>query len=75
MVVPRTTQPPNHLAPRIEQVAVADGETDRFIDHHRLGEPFAAVCEVLETPAEAAALLLRWVEDGIIARPGCRPSS
>ena len=39
------------------------------------GEPFAAVCEVLEAtlspedaPGEAAQLLLRWIEDGILAR-------
>ena len=31
------------------------------------GEPFAAICEGFDAPAEAAALLLRWIEDGIIA--------
>ncbi len=31
------------------------------------GKPFAAVCEGLDDPAEAGALLLRWVEDGIVA--------
>jgi hypothetical protein len=34
------------------------------------GEPFSAVCEPFDEPAEAAALLLRWLEDGIVARPG-----
>ena len=55
--------------------AAMDGAEEAALVRLRAGEPFAAVCEVLETPAEAAALLLRWVEDGIIARPGCRPSS
>ena len=32
------------------------------------GEPFAAVCEAFDDPVEAGALLLRWIEDGIIAR-------
>ena len=32
------------------------------------GEPFAAVCEGFDDPAEAGALLLRWIEDGIVAR-------
>jgi hypothetical protein len=36
------------------------------------GEPFAAVCEVVGDPASAAALLLRWIEDGIV-RPDPRP--
>ncbi len=30
------------------------------------GEPFAAVCEVVNDPREAAALLLRWIEDGLV---------
>jgi len=30
-------------------------------------QPFAAVCEGFDDPAEAGALLLRWIEDGIIA--------
>ena len=41
------------------------------------GESFAAVCEALESkmspenaPREAAQLLLRWTEDGILARAG-----
>jgi hypothetical protein len=40
----------------------------------RAGEPFAAICAALETliPGEEAApamgsLLLRWIEDGILA--------
>ena len=31
------------------------------------GEPFAAVCEPFDDPGDAGAMLLRWVEDGIIA--------
>jgi hypothetical protein len=32
------------------------------------GEPFADVCEECDDAAGAAALLLRWIEDGIVAR-------
>lgn len=32
------------------------------------GGTFAAVCEPFDDPVEAGALLLRWIEDGIIAR-------
>ena len=38
------------------------------LDRLVAGAPFAAVCEGFEDPAEAGALLLRWVEDGIVAR-------
>jgi hypothetical protein len=30
------------------------------------GERFDAICEGFESAAEAAALLLRWIEDGIV---------
>jgi hypothetical protein len=30
------------------------------------GEPFGAVCEAVADPPAAAALLLRWIEDGIV---------
>jgi hypothetical protein len=32
------------------------------------GEPFAAVCDAIEDPSEAAAVLLRWLEDGMVVR-------
>jgi len=38
------------------------------------GEPFAAVCEAFADPTEAGARLLRWIEDGIIARGGTDPA-
>jgi hypothetical protein len=51
---------------RVYQTAMAPAEEAAFA---RLlaGEPFAAICEELDDPSEAGALLLRWVEDGIIA--------
>jgi RNA polymerase sigma-70 factor (ECF subfamily) len=38
------------------------------------GRPFEAVCEALDDPEEAAALLLRWLEDGIVARAWTDPN-
>ncbi len=38
------------------------------LDRLVAGETFAALCEAVEDPAAAAALLLRWIEDGILAR-------
>ena len=49
--------------------AAMDGPEETALLHARAGEPFATICEVLETPDEAASILLRWVEDGLIARP------
>jgi len=48
--------------------AAMDGAEEAALRHAQAGEPFATICEVLETPDEAAGLLLRWVEDGLIAR-------
>jgi putative DNA-binding protein len=48
--------------------AAMDGPEETALRHVRAGEPFATICEVLETPDEAAGLLLRWVEDGLITR-------
>ena len=48
--------------------AAMDGPEETALLHVRAGEPFATICEVLETPDEAAGLLLRWVEDGLITR-------
>jgi len=48
--------------------AAMDGAEETALLHARAGEPFATLCEVLETPDQAAGLLLRWVEDGLIAR-------
>ncbi len=44
-----------------------DPAEEAALDRLVAGEPFAAVCEGFDAPAEAAALLLRWIEDGIIA--------
>src|SRR5207244_2774519 len=40
---------------------------DAALERLAAGEPFAAIGEGFDAPAEAAALLLRWIEDGIIA--------
>ena len=42
-------------------------EEERALDRLVEGEPFAAICEGFDDAAGAAALLLRWIEDGIIA--------
>jgi hypothetical protein len=39
------------------------------------GEPFATVCEAVDDPRDAAALLLRWLEDGIVARAWTDPDT
>ena len=44
-----------------------DPAEEAALDRLVAGEPFAAVCEGFDAPAEAAALLLRWIEDEIIA--------
>jgi len=46
---------------------VMDAREEAALDHLVAGEPFSAVCEPFDDPAEAAALLLRWLEDAIIA--------
>jgi len=51
-----------------------DDRADAALARMLAGEPFAAVCEVFDDlppsdgAREATALLLRWLEDGIIAR-------
>jgi len=44
-----------------------DPAEEAALDRLVAREPFAAVCEGFDAPAEAAALLLRWIEDEIIA--------
>ncbi len=55
--------------------ATMDGAEYRALERVVARESFAAVCETLEStigpadaPREAAQLLLRWIEDGILAR-------
>lgn len=36
------------------------------------GEPFGAICESFDDPEAPAGLLLRWLEDGILARASAR---
>ena len=52
-----------------------DAREETALDRLMAGEPFAAVCDVFVEPAEAAALLLRWVEDGIIVPRGGDPEA
>jgi hypothetical protein len=51
---------------RVYQTAMAPAE-EAALAHLLAGEPFASICEAFDDPAEAGGLLLRWVEDGIIA--------
>jgi hypothetical protein len=66
--------PPERTALRIWRDGFAvyqtamDPREEAALDHLVAGEPFSAVCEPFDEPADAAALLLRWVEDGIVAR-------
>lgn len=39
------------------------------------GTTFAAVCEIFSDAGEAAALLARWLEDGIVLRKGALPAA
>ena len=48
-----------------------DPVEEQAFDRLVAGEAFAAICEGFDDPAAAAALLLRWVEDGIIAGASC----
>jgi hypothetical protein len=52
-----------------------DAREEAAIEVLIAGEPFSAVCEPFDEPADAAALLLRWLEDGIVADPNPRPRS
>jgi hypothetical protein len=51
----------------VYQTAMEPDE-ERALARVRSGECFAAVCEGFEDATAPAALLLRWVEDGILAR-------
>jgi hypothetical protein len=53
---------------RVYQTAMAADE-EEALARVRRGEPFAAVCEACDGAPTAAALLLRWVEDGLLAGP------
>ena len=48
--------------------AVVDAGEYEALARLRAGEPFASACEVLPDAAEVAALLGRWLEDGLFAR-------
>jgi hypothetical protein len=48
--------------------AAVDGAEEAALRRLVQGATFADVCEDLGTPEEAGALLLRWMEDGIVAR-------
>jgi hypothetical protein len=48
--------------------AVVDRAEHDALARLRAGAPFASACEVLPDAAEAAALLARWLEDGLLAR-------
>src|SRR5262249_50628677 len=52
---------------------VMDGGETEALDRLAAGEPFSVVCEAFADPVDAGALLLRWIEDGIIARRGTDP--
>ena len=45
-----------------------DAPEARAFARVREGRAFAAVCDVLDEPATAGALLLRWIEDGLLRR-------
>jgi hypothetical protein len=49
--------------------APMDGAEEAALASLVAGEPFAAVCEAVGDPADAAGLLLRWIADGIVLRP------
>jgi hypothetical protein len=53
----------------VYQTAMDDREA---LDRLAAGEPFGLVCEEIDDAAEAAALLLRWIEDGIVAWASAR---
>jgi len=46
--------------------APMDGAEEAALARLAAGRPFAELCEVLDAPEAAAALLLRWMEDGIV---------
>jgi hypothetical protein len=59
----------------VYHAAMAPAE-EAALDRLLAGEPLAAMCEPFDDPADVAALLLRWVEDGMLAAdPDARPRS
>ena len=52
--------------------AAMDATEEAAVGLLREGTRFGTICEALETPEESAGFLLRWVEDGVVAR-GDRP--
>lgn len=48
--------------------APMDRAEESLLERLIAGQPFAAMCEAADGPADAAALLLRWLEDGLIAK-------
>ena len=52
-----------------------DDAEEAALERVAAGEPFAAVCEAVDDPRDAAALLLRWLEDGIVARAWMDPDA
>jgi len=69
-----TAAAPARTALRVWRQGFAVYQTAMEADEERAlaglvtGRTFAAVCEAFDAPADAGALLLRWIEDGIIAR-------
>ena len=53
---------------------VMDAEEEAALGRLAAGATFAAICEPFADPAAAGALLLRWIEDGIIARRETDPA-
>jgi hypothetical protein len=49
--------------------AVVDAAEEGALARLRAGTTFAALCEDLDDAAAAAALLLRWIGDGLVAAP------
>jgi len=52
-----------------------DAAEEAALERVAAGESFAAVCEAVDDPRDAAALLLRWLEDGIVARAWMDPDA
>ena len=52
-----------------------DDAEEAALERVAAGEPFAGVCEAVDDPRDAAALLLRWLEDGIVARAWMDPDA
>jgi len=49
--------------------APMDAVEEAALGHLLAADPFAALCETVGDPADAASLLLRWIADGIVMRP------